>query len=241
MISESPIWCTAFKKDAILLGYGWGVFLASERVIGPWFCLDRVTGEVIWHFPRRKLGRPNKIVGVENGVIVATETRHDGPCIVDYGAYGISVEDGSYLWPRLQSAGKGWFARLLDFVPDFTNEFRATAVGITSDGVLCERGELLDLRTGKQIGQMTASDFVKPIVKDSYSYALFPLGRTADPVDVKLGVLSHESGEFVQMIPIAGTAVEYPDIEGVDQSGVLVSYRRDQKLNLVYFSRSIEA
>lgn len=159
MISETPQWSVALSEVGKRLGYNWELALTDEFVVGPWFCLNRQTGTLVWEKNQKQLGRPNKVIGVVDDVIVATETRDtDGPYIADYGAYGISLRDGSYLWPRLKESKKGWFARLMDFLPGFTNEFRATAWCITNEGILCDGGELLDLKTGELIGKRTISD-----------------------------------------------------------------------------------
>ncbi len=115
-----------------------------------WACLERSTGEILWE---RKVGRPNKVYGVENGVIVASELRAgDSPLIWSYGLYGLSLETGELLWI---SHGRGWwgrFTRLLDAVPDFRNELRDTPLYLQAGAIITQRGRLVNPSDGSDIG-----------------------------------------------------------------------------------------
>ena len=70
MIRTSPDW--TFESDCPLWQWYGHVWLLEKRVLGTWYCLDRGSGETVWH---RKFRRPNTISGVTSEVIIATETR----------------------------------------------------------------------------------------------------------------------------------------------------------------------
>jgi len=124
--------------------------LCSNESPKPWSCLERSTGNLIWE---RKVGRPNRVYGVENGVIVASERRaYDSPLIWDYGIYGLSLEAGELLWT---SHGRGWwgrFTRLLDAVPDFRNELRDSPLYLQAGAIVTESGRLVSPTDGSEIG-----------------------------------------------------------------------------------------
>lgn len=145
MIEPNPRW--SFAADRSLIWYG-HTQLLSDRVIGPWFCLDRETGSLIW---QRTFRRPNTIRGVSERVIVASETRSDGPWTADFGCYGICMKTGKLLWT---SHAPGWWGRavrLFDYIPGFTNELRDTPHHIRGSEVFCTSGRVVDLLTGTNL------------------------------------------------------------------------------------------
>ena len=139
----------------------WGadVRLFGSRIVGvvnerSWFCLDR-NGAVLWE--RRGLGRPNHPNGLAGEVLVAAERRgNDGPWIAEFGVYGIDLTSGRLLWTSHAPGGWGRFVRLLDFVPDFTNEIRDSPHAVLNGEIVTESGRRLDPRTGRDLGRLDA-------------------------------------------------------------------------------------
>ncbi|WP_038164849.1 hypothetical protein [Verrucomicrobium sp. BvORR106] len=114
-------------------------------VIGQWFALDAETGTEHWS---HKFHRPTSVCDCAHDVIIATESRSDGPWTADFGIYGIDAPTGKLLWTN---HGRGFWGRLLrclDFVPGFTNEFRDTPKCIVDQYVITWSGRILDIRTG---------------------------------------------------------------------------------------------
>lgn len=151
MIEHVPLW-TFISKRPLTKWYG-HVHLLPDRVVGQWFCADRVTGELDW---QARLLRPNTICGFDSGVIVASEMRSDGPWTADFGCYGISLESGRLLWASHGSGIWGRIVRLLDFVPGFSNELRDTPHHVADGKVFCNSGRVLDVKTGKLLHRMDA-------------------------------------------------------------------------------------
>lgn len=149
MLTESPQWTFASKRP-LTQWYG-HVQLLSTHVLGQWFCLDRESGERKW---QRRMFRPNTIDGVESGVIVAIEMRADGPWTAAFGCYGISLENGGYLWISHGEGVWGRFVRLLDFFPGFTNELRDTPHHVSDGKVFCSSGRVLDIQSGRLLDRM---------------------------------------------------------------------------------------
>src|SRR5688500_4948391 len=109
MIDPAPRWQYVFRGG---MSDG-NPRLLPNRVVGPWYCLDRATGALLW---RRQFTRPNTISGIAQGVIIAREWRMDSPVVMELGVYAISLETGKLLWV---SHGNGWwgrFVRSLDYV-----------------------------------------------------------------------------------------------------------------------------
>jgi hypothetical protein len=125
----------------------------GNYVIGQWFSLDADTGSEYWS---RDIFRANTVFGVAHDVIVASETRSDGPWTVDFGIYGIDARTGELRW---SSHGRGWWGRvlrLLDYVPGFTNELRDTPRKLTGDCIITFKGRTLDFQTGRDRSRVQA-------------------------------------------------------------------------------------
>ncbi len=143
MITNSPTWsCTA--KYSLTKWYG-QVALLDDLVLGQWICIQRSNGHILWE---RGFWRPNAVVGVTDDVIVATETRSDGPWTCDFGCYGISLRTGELIWVSHRNGLWGKIVRLFDYIPAFTNELRDRATSVQDGVVFCESGRVLDVRTG---------------------------------------------------------------------------------------------
>jgi hypothetical protein len=156
MIEPTPQW----SFDAGRAVYQWygHVRILSDRVLGQWCCLDRETGRLIW---QKNFWRPNTVRGVSEGVIVASETRHDGPWIADFGCYGICLETGDLLWT---SHARGWWGRVvrfLDYVPEFTNELRDSPHHVVGREVVCVSGRVLDLLSGADLRRISRAEVAR--------------------------------------------------------------------------------
>ena len=119
----------------------------GQYVIGQWFALNATTGAELWS---RRLFRPTTVYGCSHHVIVASETRSDGPWTAGFGIYGIDVQTGKLLWTN---HGRGLWGKLLrcfDYVPGFTNEFRDFPKSIVNGHLITASGRCLDVRTGQQ-------------------------------------------------------------------------------------------
>lgn len=119
----------------------------DQYVIGQWFVLDSDTGVEYWS---HRFLRANNIVDCQNGIIVASEMRSDGPWTVDFGIYGIDVQTGKILWINHGRGILGVALYCCDFVPGFTNELRDAPEAIVDNLVVTRRGRCLDIRTGRE-------------------------------------------------------------------------------------------
>ena len=146
MLAEEPRWMFASSKP-LTRWYG-HVHLLPNHVVGQWFCVDRLSGQVKWQL---NFGRPNTITAVNSDVIVASEMRSDGPWTASFGCYGICLDTGQLLWKSHRSGFWGRFVRLLDFVPGFTNDLRDTPHHVEDGKVYCQSGRVLDARTGQTL------------------------------------------------------------------------------------------
>lgn len=127
----------------------------DQYVIGQWFVLDSETGKLYWS---RQFFRPTTICGFANDVIVATETRSDGPWTADFGIYGIDARSGSLRWVNHGRGLWGKLLRYLDYVPGFTNEFRDVPKCLVDQYVVTARGRILDVRTGHDCPSVKISE-----------------------------------------------------------------------------------
>jgi outer membrane protein assembly factor BamB len=90
-------------------------------------------------------------------MIVASETRSDGPWTAGFGIYGIDARTGKLLWTN---HGRGLWGRLLrcfDCVPGYTNEFRDVPKCVVGQYVVTAAGRILDIRTGRQCPSATVT------------------------------------------------------------------------------------
>jgi len=84
----------------------------GDYVTGQWFSLDADTGK---EHGFRRFFRPNSVCGVDPDVIVAHETRSDGPWTFDFGIYGIHARSGELMWTSHDRGLWGRFLRCLDY------------------------------------------------------------------------------------------------------------------------------
>ncbi len=125
--------------------YG-SVRILGEVALGQWICVDLQTGECLWE---HRLGRPNTVAGSSQGIIVASETRSDGPWTLGFGLYGIDAKTGTLLWRSHRDGLFGCVCNALDLVPGFTNELRDAPSKVVDGEVYCASGRVLDVRTGR--------------------------------------------------------------------------------------------
>jgi hypothetical protein len=158
MLEAMPAWtCTA--RYTLTQWYG-HVHLLPGRALGQWLCIDRSDGHALW---QKRFWRPNTIRNVADGVIIASETRSDGPWTLEFGCYGISLETGQLLWTVHARGMWGRLLRLLDFVPAFTNDLRDAPAFVQGSEVVCASGRLLDVRTGREKGRLPIEEVKKHV------------------------------------------------------------------------------
>ncbi|KAA5541926.1 hypothetical protein FYK55_17170 [Roseiconus nitratireducens] len=127
----------------------------GQYVIGQWFALDAETGTQYW---TRRFFRPTTVCGCAHDVIVASETRSDGPWTAGFGVYGIDAQTGKLRWVN---HGRGLWGKLLrcfDYVPGFTNEFRDVPKCLVDQYVVTTRGRILDVRTGHDCSSVKTNE-----------------------------------------------------------------------------------
>jgi hypothetical protein len=144
IINSQPIWSFTAKKQ-LQLWYG-HVSLLKDYVIGQWFVLKRNSGECLWE---KEFSRPNAVFEIVDDVILATETRSDGPWTADFGCYGIALTNGELLWQWYGNGIRGAIAKSLDKIPVLTNELRPHFHGVCGNECATKQGDILEIHTGK--------------------------------------------------------------------------------------------
>lgn len=140
-----PRW-TYSNRRGLTKWYG-HVDYFGRHVIGQWFALDAESGTKYWS---RQFFRPTTVCGCSDDVIIASETRSDGPSIAGFGIYGIDVLTGKLLWTNHARGLWGKLLRCCDYVPGFTNELRDAPKRVVDRYVVTWRGRILDVRTGRE-------------------------------------------------------------------------------------------
>lgn len=182
MVVRESAW--SFRSEEPLTQWYGHVQLLPDRVLGQWACLDRESGEKLW---QRSIFRANTACAVDSCIIVASETRSDGPWTADFGCYGISLADGRLLWTSHRTGIWGHLTRLLDFVPMFTNDLRDTPHHVIGGRVYCDSGRVLDVKTGRTAGKVSRQEvesFGRPA---SPAERLYRAGKD-ESVDTESGV-----------------------------------------------------
>lgn len=181
-IDSAPAW--QYNSRDGLYGYLSHVEFYGDRVVGQWFCLEVATGNI---HSEKNIFRANFIIGVAEGVIVASEMMTEGCWTAEMGCYGISLVTGDLLWT---SHGDGFWGRLwraLDFLPGFANDFRDTPVGVKDGHVVCASGRILDIRTGRRVAR--DRDLVGKVQEEREHERSTPEGRlyAGKSVEVEAG------------------------------------------------------
>jgi hypothetical protein len=205
MLGEIPTW-TFTSKQPLTRWFEY-VRLLPDRVVGQWFCVDRPSGARLWE---HSLERPDEIVGIEDGIIVANERWRQSFSSAKCGCYGISLETGKLHWTSHASGFRGWVLRVLDFLPGYHNiPFRDCPVYVLDGRCYCRSGRILDVKTGRLVGRVPKEGIKSPEEPHSDTDVL---ARSRDPADsIKLNVgeglwLSHESDSA----PAAAVLCEFP-------------------------------
>ena len=139
--------------------------LLPDKIVGPWYCLERSTGELLW---KRRLFRADKIIGIARGIIVATEKCHQCPPRPQtLGCYGISQADGHLVWTAHANGVFGRILRLLDYLGGL-NRRRDSPIHVRGGEVYCRSGRILDIHTGRYLRRQTpdAIPLFEPTRKD---------------------------------------------------------------------------
>ena len=167
MIDSQPRWIHASK--AKLTGAYDFVRVHDTAVLGRWWCRDLATGELRWE----TLGlAPDTIVGIGDGVIVATETRSRGPTTTAVGTWAISVDTGEVLWSR--SGGVGLLRLLWMALRGRTDDLATSILVVKGGECVCENGSILDIQTGRELRRIDAQLAATVVSED----ALLTRGRT---------------------------------------------------------------
>lgn len=107
MLEEQFLWRTT-ARHSVIPAYS-HVHLLADRVLGQWFCLERETGKPLWD---QASAEWDSVLGVSEGVIVATGVEIRRPFSGTFGAFGIALQTGELLWTShyAQPSGKGLWA-----------------------------------------------------------------------------------------------------------------------------------
>lgn len=183
MLEEGPTWMFTSKRP--LTRWYEHVRLLPNRVVGQWFCLDRSSGTRLWE---RRLERPDEIVGIDSGVIVANERWRLSFGSARRGCYGISLDEGRLLWTSHASGFGGRVLRLLDFVPGYPNiSVRDCPRYVLNGKCYCRSGRVLDVQTGALLERLPPDSLVEPKQKESETQVLGRSKSLDDPVNLKAG------------------------------------------------------
>lgn len=195
MLDDKAAWRFTSKKP-LTQWYG-HVHLLENDVVGQWFCLNRLSGGLKW---QRRLYRANTISGIERGVIVANETRSDGPWTAGFGCYGLSLETGEQIWVSHGSGFWGVVGRILDFVPGYTNEFRDNPQFVKEGKVFCTSGRVLEIATGKVIERKKRDEIQSVQIPKSDAWNLYNSSMDQAAPKVRVGdlLLSHPTSQKVR-------------------------------------------
>lgn len=153
MLYATPAWVLS---DQLMTGHD-HLRLLPRRIVGTWMCAQRSSGKPVWSFNAM---RPNRIYGIVDSVIIATENRTTGLMGMDnFHIYGISVQTGELLWTTHSSDACGE-ASPDQWYPD-QFDFHGSAAGprLIEDGkCLCKDGSIIDPLSGEKIGKMPPED-----------------------------------------------------------------------------------
>ena len=189
VLSATPRW-TVTPKQGLTQWYG-HVHVLRRIVLGQWFAASRDEGVIQWE---ARHARANTICDVseESGVILASEMRSDGPWTASFGCYAISLSTGELLWANHGSGMRRGVLRALDYIPAFTNELRDTPLAIRENACICTSGRVLDLMTGKPMGQLAKTELEALGVKPNRSAGedLYFAGEVTLP-DYRLCISNH--------------------------------------------------
>ncbi|QDV56245.1 PQQ-like beta-propeller repeat protein [Rosistilla oblonga] len=181
MLNETPHWSFYAKRP--LTRWFEHVRLLTDKVVGQWFCLDRQTGAVLWE---RNL-RPDEIVDITDGVIVANERRRHSFSSERYGCYGVLLDTGKLLWTSNSSGLWEGLRRLAGWMD--------CPIYVADQRVYCRSGRVLDVKSGDLLERVTKKCVEKPILPESETIILGRSKSLDDPVRLKVSEglwLSHK-------------------------------------------------
>ncbi len=152
MVHESPAWCYQ-AQHSLTLGYG-HVHLLPEHVLGQWFCVERASGRALWD---RAVCQADSVLGVSEGVIIASETRMSGPCTYTHGVFAIGLDTGEMLWTSHTSPsdGRGFVGALMKWFGIATEDH---AAGVRGSECITGQGRVLDVHTGRELRRESPSE-----------------------------------------------------------------------------------
>jgi hypothetical protein len=132
MIDSQPSW--ARDRPAGAIAWTNLVRLEGRFVLGPWYCLNRDDGSVVWE---QSLPSVNYVTGVHDGTILCATIAPGWRSGI--GACALRLTDGEMLW----------------FEP-------LSPVSLKCNSFLCIDGTVRDLRTARVIGHQAALDPFNP-------------------------------------------------------------------------------
>ena len=153
MLVDEPAWTIVAQHHLTQHGH---VTLLPDHVLGQWICVRHQTGRVLWELD---IERPNEVVGVSDGVIIATEQ-----CAVGlmgwsgFDCYALDLDTGKLLWTSHPSGAYGERTRTRYSYPQRYDERGAAAAPrLVEDGMcFCKDGRVLDLISGHERGRLSA-------------------------------------------------------------------------------------
>jgi len=204
VLNPEPVWLFTAKKS-LSLWYG-HVHLLDDFVVGQWFVLKRNTGKCLWE---REFQRANTILEIVDEVILASETRSDGPWTASFGCYGISLLSGEMLWRWYGDGIRGRLAKFFDCVPGFTNELRPHFDGVRGNEFATKQGHILDIRSGCLLRHETETSI------PSKNYGLQTKAQriyNGQQVEIAQGLLlsTREAGIKTEKLPSGMTSMSFP-------------------------------
>lgn len=154
MLHDEPVWTTV-ADHGLTQGYG-HVRLMPDHVLGQWICIRRQTGKVLW---TNNVARPNTVVGVANGVVIATERCAVGLMGSDsFDRYALDLETGSLLWTSHPTGTIGEATSARYWYPDcYDARGAAASPRLVEDGLcFCKDGRILDVVSGDERDRVSA-------------------------------------------------------------------------------------
>jgi hypothetical protein len=184
MVHEPPVWRYQ-AEHSLIRGYG-HVLLLPHHVLGQWFCVERASGRVLWDHP---VAEADSVIGVSEGVIIATQTVERGPGCTTYGVYAISLETGDLLWTShiAKRDRRGLLETIFSAIGVDTSDY---AAGVRGSECISAAGRVLDIHSGKELRReppAKATDWPALWKMKSRELELY----RGDPVDCGSGRLLH--------------------------------------------------
>ena len=172
MLNETLRW--SFRSKRPLTRWHEHVRLRPESAVGQWFRVDRCNGSVHWEHNLR----PDEIVDISDGVLIANERRRLSVGSLRYGCFGICLETGKVLWSS-PSSGLGEGIRRLAGWTD-------CPIFVADHRVYCRSGRVLDVATGRLLERVPRESVEPRSLPDSETVTLGRSKSLSDPVRLRI-------------------------------------------------------